>query len=248
MRYALIADIHSNLEAFEAVLAHAKDRGTEKIVLLGDLIGYGADPVPVLDLCAELVETGKALALLGNHDAAVCQRMPCEMNEMARLAVEWTRGQIKPRHFKFLARLPLTWSEGLLLGVHASAFEPENWHYVSTGAEAERCMAAAGEANWVFCGHVHVPALYYTGREGGMFAFRPADDTPVAVGEERRWLAVVGSCGQPRDGLGGARYLLFDEDLRRLRFMHVRYDWRRAAAKILAAGLPPHLAMHLVGA
>lgn len=245
MRYALIADIHSNLEAFEAVLAHAKARGAERVILLGDLVGYGADPGPVLDLCMNLVETQKTVALLGNHDAVVCQRLPCEMNDAAQTAIEWTRGQIKPRHFKFLARLPLTWREGRLLGVHASAFEPENWHYVSTGAEARLCMDASAEANWAFCGHVHVPTLYYAGREGCMFAFRPADDTPVSVGEERRWLAVAGSCGQPRDGLGGARYLLFDEDLGRLRFMRVNYDWRRAAAKILAAGLPPRLAMYL---
>ena len=247
MRYALIADIHGNIEAFEAVLAHAQASGAERILLLGDMVGYGADPKAVLDRCMALLASGEAVAVLGNHDAVACQRMPCPMNEEAQVAIEWTQARLKPRHVDFLRRLPLTYSEGPLFCVHASAWQPEQWHYIVSGRDAEQSLGCAADAGWVFCGHVHVPALFYTGRDGGMFAFRPADDTPVLVATERRWLTVVGSCGQPRDGLAGARYLLFDRETQRQRFMRVPYDWCQAAAKIKAAGLPARLAMYLAG-
>jgi len=246
MRYGLIADIHSNIEALEAVLAHAKAQGVSRFLLLGDLVGYGADPELVLDRCMELVESGTAVAVLGNHDGLACARMPCVMNADAQTAIDWTRTRLKPRQMEFLMRLPLVHQEDGMTCVHASAIQPDAWRYVSTGHDAEESLRAAG-TDWVFSGHVHDATLYYSGRDERMFAFRPTENIAVPVPNRRSWLAIVGSCGQPRDGLVGARYAVFDRTQQRLSFFRVAYDYQAAAEKIRAAGLPPRLARYLEG-
>lgn len=246
MRYGLVADIHSNLEAFEAVLTHAHAQGVGRMLLLGDLIGYGADPEAVLERCMELVASRQAQAILGNHDALACGRAPCDMNADAQQALEWNRTRLKPRHFDFLMRLPLMVREERFCAVHASAYQPEAWHYVSTGHEAEQSLHAAG-TDWVFSGHVHDPTLYYTGRDEHMFSFRPTENIPVPVPNHRSWLAIVGSCGQPRDRKVGARYAVFDSTQQKLTFFRVPYDHHAAAQKIRAVGLPPRLADYVEG-
>ena len=246
MRYALIADIHSNIEAFEAVIAHARAHGVSRFMLIGDLVGYGADPEAVLERCMALVERKEAVAILGNHDALACARFPCHLNADAQAAIDWTIMQLKPRQLEFLRRLPLMHQENGITCVHASARTPESWRYISTGTEAFESLQAAGTC-WAFSGHVHDPALYYSGRDGHMFAFRPAENMAVGVPDRRNWLAIVGSCGQPRDGLTGARYAIFDLERQRLSFFRIPYDHRAAAIKIKAAGLPPRLALHVLG-
>ena len=245
MKYALIADIHSNLEALDAVVHHASSLGAERIVLLGDVVGYGADPQAVVERCAALVAAG-ALAVVGNHDASACGRDPSTMNTEAQQAIEWTRAQLKPSHLEWLARLPLILHEDDMCFVHASAVSPETWSYVSTGREALDSVTAAG-TRYVFSGHVHDPALYYTGRDGRMFAFRPTENVPVPVPRHRAWLAIVGSAGQPRDRQIGARYVMFDSAAARMTFFRVPYDTVLTASKIRAAGLPGRLARHVEG-
>lgn len=245
MKYALIADVHSNLEALDAILAHARGVGVDNFALLGDVVGYGADPQAVVERCAALVEAG-APAVLGNHDAAACRRYPMEMNADAQTAIEWTRTQLQPSHLEWLARLPLILREDDITLVHSSAIAPEEWLYVSSGIDALASVAAAG-TRYVFSGHVHDPALFYLGRDGRMFAFRPTEGVPVPVPRHRYWLAIVGSAGQPRDGKIGARYAIFDSRTAQLTFYRVPYDHTLAAAKIRAAGLPERLARHVEG-
>lgn len=245
MRYALIADIHSNLEALEAILEHLGDRDVERIALLGDVVGYGADPTAVIERCAALVDAG-ALAVLGNHDAAACSRDASSMNEDAQAAIEWTRRQLKPDHVAWLAGLPLLLREDDITFVHASAKSPAAWSYVSTGSEAVESVIAAG-TRYVFSGHVHDPTLYYTGRDGRMFAFRPTENMPVPIQRHRHWLSIVGSAGQPRDGSIGARYAIFDTDAAMLTYYRVPYDHLLTAAKIRDAGLPERLARAVEG-
>lgn len=245
MKYALIADIHSNLEALEAVLAHAGAQGVERVVLLGDLVGYGADPVAVVERCQALTEQG-AVAVLGNHDAAVSGRDPASMNDEAQIAVEWTRAQLRPQHLEWLAALPHIVRDNDMTWVHASAAAPERWTYVSDGRLALASVAAA-HTHWIFSGHVHDPTLYYAGRDGRMLAFRPTESIPVPVPRHRHWLAIVGSCGQPRDKRIGARYATFDDQRCLLTYFRVPYDHAATAAKIRAAGLPERLARHVEG-
>lgn len=245
MKFALIADIHSNIEAFDAVLAHAASQGPDRIVLLGDLVGYGPDPEATLDRCRELVDAG-AVAVLGNHDASACGRDPSSMNDEAEAAIVWTRGRLKPDQMDWLSTLPHLVRDGEITWVHASADAPRQWTYVSDGKTARLSLDAAS-TTWVFSGHVHDPTLYYTGRDGRMLPFRPTEAIPVPVPRHRQWLAIVGSCGQPRDRKVGARYALFDDARCTLSFHRVAYDYAATAGKIRAAGLPERFARHVEG-
>jgi diadenosine tetraphosphatase ApaH/serine/threonine PP2A family protein phosphatase len=243
MILALLADLHANLEALTACLAHARTQGAERRVFLGDLVGYGADPVAVLDRVGEEVAHG-ALVVRGNHDAAVVEAGADTMNRAAEAAVDWTRARLDARHLEFLAGLPLTARLGDALFVHASAQVPAEWTYVTDARRAGQSLSAT-DATYVFCGHVHDPMLYYAAVPGRAVAFRPVPGVAIPVPPRRRWVAIVGSAGQPRDHNTAACYAIFDESARTLTFHRVPYDWSGAAAKIRAAGLPESLARRL---
>jgi diadenosine tetraphosphatase ApaH/serine/threonine PP2A family protein phosphatase len=166
------------------------------------------------------------------------------MNPAAQAAIEWTRAQLGERQRSFLESLPLTSREGDLLFVHASAAKPERWAYVTGPAEAQQSLDAAG-ASFIFSGHVHEQQLYFVGGEGRLMPFRPVPGTPIPTGRHRRWLAIVGSAGQPRDSNTAACYAFADLARERLTFFRVAYDFQAAAHKIRAAGLPERLALRL---
>jgi diadenosine tetraphosphatase ApaH/serine/threonine PP2A family protein phosphatase len=243
MKLALIADVHSNLEALSACLSHAEVHGIEHWAFLGDLVGYGADPEAVVDIVMAYAATG-AIVVLGNHDAAAVGLGSEHMNETAERAIEWTRGRLKPSHKEFLASLPLAERVGDALFVHASAVAPERWIYVTDPLRAAHSIEAAG-ATYVFCGHVHEPALYYQGADARPQRFRPAAGVMLPVARHRRWLTVVGSCGQPRDGNPASCYAVFDTERAELTFFRIPYDHFVAARKIRDAGLPEKLAQRI---
>lgn len=243
MRLALLADVHSNLEALTACLAAARDAGAERYAFLGDLVGYGADPEAVLDLVAAHAEGG-AIVVRGNHDAAALGEGADRMNLTAEAAITWTRTRLAPRHRAFLARLPLEVREGNALFVHASAFEPASWIYVTDPLRAAQSLSAAG-VPYVFSGHVHEPSLFFTGPAQRPLAFRPVPGVAIPTPPHRRWLAIAGSTGQPRDGNTAACWVMADLGRATLTFHRVPYDWRAAAAKVRAAGLPERLARRL---
>jgi diadenosine tetraphosphatase ApaH/serine/threonine PP2A family protein phosphatase len=242
MLTAILTDIHANREALSACLAHARRMGARRFVLLGDYVGYGADPGWTVDTVMRLVERG-AIALLGNHDAAVLRPSP-RMNEMAQAAIEWTRTRLDAFHCDFIRRLPLTAEEGDRLFVHANAWAPGGWGYVTGAPEARRSLQATNQ-RMTFCGHVHVPELYFATATGKVAAFTPVPGTAIPLLKQRRWLAVIGAVGQPRDHVPAACYGLFDEASNSLTYMRVPYDVAGAAAKVRAAGLPEILAIRL---
>jgi len=243
MKLALFADVHSNLEAITACLAHAQTLGADRLAFLGDLVGYGADPVAVLDLIQAHAQNG-AVVVLGNHDAATIGRPDDTLNPNAQIAIDWTRRQLGEKQRAFIASLPLTQRHDNVLFAHASAFAPGQWIYVTGPAQAEQSLRAAN-ANYVFCGHVHEQKLYFTGAGGQLVPFLPVPDSPIPATRHRQWLAIVGSAGQPRDGNNAACYALFDSERERLTFFRVPYDHRSAAQKVRAAGLPERLALRL---
>jgi diadenosine tetraphosphatase ApaH/serine/threonine PP2A family protein phosphatase len=242
MKLALFADIHANLEAFEACLEHAGEQGAEEIAFLGDLVGYGADPAAVLDRVRARAAAG-AVVVRGNHDAAVVAGTET-MNKSAEAVVGWTRRQLDQDQLAFLAALPLVVRRDAICFVHASANGPADWTYVHDAAAAAHSMAASG-ATWVFSGHVHEQALYHLSRTGHALPFKPVPGVAIPVPAHRGWLAVAGSVGQPRDGNTAACYAIFDTGRATLTFHRVPYDWSAAAAKIRAAGLPEFLALRL---
>ena len=246
MKLALLSDLHANRGALLACLAHARRSGATHFAILGDLVGYGAEPGAVLDLVMEM-EAGGALVVRGNHDAAACGA-GATGGTGEQLGVGWTRSQLRPAHLAFLAGLPLTASIADVLLVHADPHEPAGWQYLDRPALVRRALGAA-QRQWgatkVFCGHVHQQQLYYRGADGHPMAFSPVPGVPVPLGAHRHWLAVVGSVGQPRDGDTRAMYALLDVAQARLSFHRIAYDHTAAAAAIRAAGLPESFARRL---
>ena len=243
MRIALLADLHANRDAVEACLRKLEKAGHDQLVLLGDLVGYGADPAAVLDLAMEEVGRG-GLALLGNHDEAAIGTGANGMNDSAAAAIAWTRTRLSETHRRFLGGLPLTIEEEGCLFVHADPSAPAKWRYVTDSESANRSLQAT-TAHATICGHVHRPALYSLGDTGKLIAFRPVEDAPVPLTRGRRWLGVLGAVGQPRDGNPAACYAIIDTHPMQVTWLRVPYDVATAAAKIRAAGLPPGLAERL---
>jgi diadenosine tetraphosphatase ApaH/serine/threonine PP2A family protein phosphatase len=236
---ALLSDIHANLEALNACLKHAADTGASRYVFLGDLVGYGADPERVVEIVASYAAAG-AIVIKGNHDEAI-EKTPRYMNDSVRAVIEWTRKTLSPQAKAFLSGLPLQAREDDLCFVHASAAAPQRWDYIDSSAAAQRCIDAA-QATYTFVGHVHDQELYVQVRPGKTTLFRPVPGSPVPIGRHRRWLAIVGSVGQPRDGDPAAAYAQFDTQGERITFRPVAYDHLAAATKIESAGLPLSIA------
>ena len=248
MKLALISDIHANRQALDACLAHARQQGANQYAFLGDLVGYGSDPVAVLDQVMDLAAQG-AWVIKGNHDdMAVNPPAPGGEVTQGAQGAQWTHAQLTPVHRDFLKALPMTRThEGLLL-VHASADHPENWRYVDGERAAGHCLdvaMASQQGSHVFVGHVHHQTLYYQGAGRLLMRFEPKPGLPVPVSPHRPLVACVGSCGQPRDGDPRAMYALYDRSARKLSFHRVAYNHAEAAAAIRQAGLPEFFAERL---
>ena len=243
MWIGLFSDIHANREALEASLEHAHSAGITRFIFLGDYVGYGADPAFAVDTVMREVEAG-AVALLGNHDAAISTGTG-GMNHIAAEAIDWTRPRLDRTQFEFLTRLPLTFEDGNRLFVHASANAPGRWEYVMSVESASRSFYAT-RAQATFCGHVHVPQLYELSPTGKLAGSEPVQAVEIPLLVQRRWLAVIGSVGQPRDYNPAACYGALDTERNVLIYVRVVYDSETAARKIRAAGLPEFLSQRLI--
>lgn len=243
MRFAVLTDIHANREAFEAVLADAAARGMDRIALLGDLVGYGPDPEWCVDKAVDLVAAG-AVCIQGNHDHAAAGGV-ASLSPAARRAMDWTKARLRVDHREFLAGLPLMATVEDVLLVHASANEPGAWLYVTNASMARGAFRSCA-ARVILCGHVHVPLLASSDRTGMVRVqeFRMA--LPIPLLRSRRWLAVVGAVGQPRDGISQAGYAILDAGSNELTFRRVPYDMAKTVQKMRAAGLPEDLALRLI--
>jgi diadenosine tetraphosphatase ApaH/serine/threonine PP2A family protein phosphatase len=239
---AVFADIHANRQAFSACLDFVRANGAEQIILLGDYVGYGADPEWTVETVMGLVDSG-AVAVRGNHDNAV--GTPSEsMNAEAQAAIEWTRGRLSAAQRLFLAELPLVLQEEDRLYVHSEASNPPKWRYVQNTPDAAHSIIAT-EAHATFCGHIHRPTLYSMSVTAKMTSFVPTADVPVQLSGGRQWLAVLGSVGQPRDGDPAASFAMFDTRSGQITYCRVPYDVEAAATRIRENGLPHWLADRL---
>lgn len=246
MKLALLSDIHANVQALDACLTHARAQGVRRYAILGDLVGYGGDPVAVVERVMALVAQG-ALAVQGNHDA-MAVTPPQQVQAQGQGTARWTHLQLTAEQRGFLAQLPMTAQLNHCLLVHASAEAPERWTYVEdergAGVSLEAAVARYG-VRYVFGGHVHHQTLYYKGAGRGLMAFAPTPGVAVPMPAHRHWIATVGSVGQPRDGRPLAMYAVFDQANARLTFHRIAYDHHAAAAAVRRAGLPEFLALRL---
>jgi diadenosine tetraphosphatase ApaH/serine/threonine PP2A family protein phosphatase len=242
MRLALLSDIHSNLEALEAVLDDAAGRGVRRYTCLGDLVGYGADPNACIERVRRLPEVR---FVLGNHDAAATWiSSPYSMNKDAAEAILWTMERLSAGNTAFLKGLPPTYGMGDLLFAHANPFNPLAWRYVNNRRCAVRSFSSSS-ARLVFIGHTHQPEVI-TRRGWFRIRFQPfSDNHTIVIGRSGRMIVNCGSVGQPRDKNPAACYLIYDTRRESVEFVRVPYDHERAARKILEAGLPGIMARRL---
>lgn len=243
MLLGIISDVHANALALEACLAACTQLGVQRLIFLGDIIGYGADPEAVTQRVADLVGQG-ALCLMGNHDAAATGART-SMNDAAAAAIEWTKPRLSEASRRFLGQLPMTAVFDDLLFVHAEASAPASWIYVTDAAAAMRSIMAVPQ-RVTFCGHVHRPQLYGLTATAKVVAHTPVTDAPVPLSPQRQWLAVAGAAGQPRDGNPAAAFLTYDTASRTLTFRRAAYDYEAASERVRAAGLPERLATRLL--
>lgn len=245
MRLALLSDIHGNLHALEACLAHARAQQAQRFAFLGDMVGYGAQPAKVVERIMLLTEEG-AIVLKGNHDAMAVNPPPTPKT-LGDSTADWTHHQLQPLQRDWISALPLTHHLDTVLLVHASVDAPELWRYVYDERSAQESLQAASalpDVRYVFGGHVHLQSLYYRGADG-LMKFTPQAGVAVPVPRHRQWLSTVGSVGQPRDGKPQAMYALLDTERQQLTFHRVPYDHFAAAAAIRRAGLPAYFAQRL---
>ena len=239
MRLALISDIHGNLEALESVVADARRKGVDDFACLGDIVGYGADPVACLDGVKDL---DPVAIIQGNHDAyAADDRSLASFNPLASQATLWTRETLSPQQRSWLGNLPLEARlEGDVCLVHATPRDPGSWAYVRFHDEGIYAIQAQ-DTRYCFYGHTHIPMAFQL-LQGRVDQH---DDGAYDLSAGERWLINVGSVGQPRDGDWRAAWSLLDLETQRLDLIRVEYDVVKCQQKILAAGLPPRLAERL---
>jgi len=245
MRLALLSDIHGNLQALEACLAHARAQRVQRFAFLGDMVGYGAQPAQVLERIMLLTEEG-AIVLKGNHDE-MAVTPPTVTKTIGDSTASWTHQQLNASQRTWIAALPLTHHMDSVMLVHASVDAPELWRYVYDQRSATESLNAASalpDVRYVFGGHVHLQSLYYRGTDG-LMKFTPQAGVAVPVPKHRQWLSTVGSVGQPRDGNPQAMYALLDTERQQLTFHRVPYDHYAAASAIRRAGLPEFFAQRL---
>lgn len=237
MRYAVLSDIHGNVEALQAVLGDAAGR-TDAVVCLGDVVGYGADPVACVELLAERAQVLTA----GNHEHGVTGQLDLGwFNRHARAACEWTRQRLDDDHRAYLAALPLLVELGDATLVHASPDHPEEWDYLVLPEDGYAAFSAFA-TRLCFVGHSHVPGVWSLGSSGPDHVRGPVD---LELADGRRYIVNVGSVGQPRDRDARAAYAVWDLDRSRVTIRRVDYDHGLARRKIVAAGLPRILADRL---
>jgi diadenosine tetraphosphatase ApaH/serine/threonine PP2A family protein phosphatase len=242
VRYLVISDIHANLEALDAVLAAAPADTYDRVLVLGDLVGYGADPNAVIDRVRALDPLS---VIRGNHDKAACGIDDgSSFNQIARFAATWTGEALTPDNRQYLRDLPAgpVMIDERVEICHGAPFDED--HYIFDGNDARRALDASERALCLF-GHTHLPVVFFDER-GDLGGEIPEDAThTVSLQDGLKLLVNVGSVGQPRDGDPRAGYATFDSGTGTLVLHRVPYAVEIAQRKIVAAGLPPTLANRL---
>jgi diadenosine tetraphosphatase ApaH/serine/threonine PP2A family protein phosphatase len=243
MRYAIISDIHANLEALEAVLADAQSY-TDTFICLGDIVGYNANP----NECLKLTQDMCSLIVVGNHDqAAVGIRPYDDFNEYAAEAIKWTSNQLTPAGRTYLQSLPRTATFGKSwLAAHGSPRDTDEYLLYTTQFRASfvYLQQQTPEVHCCFVGHTHLPMIWSCTPEGGVSAVDMPSLT-MTLDPGCRYIVNPGSVGQPRSGNSAATYVLLDDETRTVEFRFITYDIDAAQEKIYDAGLPLYLAERL---
>lgn len=238
MRYCVFSDVHGNLEACEAFLGDCAKEKPDLYVCLGDIVGYGADPVACI---AAVKGISPEVLIAGNHEWGVLGLLETEwFNEDAAVAIEWTKGVVKKDDLEYIKTFGIIHESGRCAFVHGSPEQPAKFRYVLDGKDADMAMKFS-KTPLIFVGHSHVPGVYYFNKG----AVRSAKSPKVSLDSGVKYLINAGSVGQPRDGDPRLSYAIYDDEERTVEIKRAPYDIGTAQAKILKAGLPSRLASRL---
>lgn len=238
MRYAIFSDTHSNWEALTAFLEYAEHHKIDRYWMLGDIVGYGANPQEVCDKIFQISD----VVILGNHDKAIIDDKVLEwFNDEAREAILWTRGKLNPQTIKKLENLPYIRVESNVTLTHSSTDQPEEFPYIYEWKAASKAFQAFSTP-LCFIGHTHIPQIFaekekVTGYlEEGIYQLSRND----------RYIISCGSVGQPRDADKRLSFGVFDDKNYTLEIVRLQYAKEETAKKIRAQGLPRHSAERLL--
>jgi predicted phosphodiesterase len=232
MRFAIFSDIHANLQAWEAVLADIQSQGVDTLVCLGDVVGYGPMPGPVLESVYQFTDN----FVLGNHDAVVGGRIDAAtFNEHAQYVIKWTMEQLGDEGASFFAQVPLTLRGEKMLFTHGDAARPGHFDYVVKAEDARPSFQSCRD-EVIFFGHTHEPGVFACANNKGIIDKLQGTDLVLKKG--RRYMINPGSVGDPRTASDlRSSYCLYDDTTRRLSFRRVRFDTEAYRADLEASGL-----------
>lgn len=238
MRYGIISDIHSNLEAMRAVVKSMSGDSIDQYLCAGDIVGYGADPSACIELVRSLKPSG---VVAGNHDWGAVGAFDLEyFNDYARTAAEWTRDVLTEEHANYLGSLRPVYRGDDLVMVHGSLSDPEEFGYILYEDDAYMTFQLMS-GSVCFVGHSHVPGIFISG--GQHIEFLRTDK--LKMEEDKQYIVNAGSVGQPRDRDPRASYVVYDTKDMTIEIKRIEYDIAAAAEKIIKAGLPRSLADRL---
>lgn len=239
MRYGIFSDIHSNLEALEAVIHAYKKEGIDRYFCLGDVVGYAADPAE----CAEKVRILSSVTIAGNHDYACVGLFSLDyFNPLAKEAIIWTNRNITEKEYNFLAGLKLTFKNKEFTLAHGTLDRPEEFNYM-TGDLAASSSFESLDNNLCFVGHTHIPGIFVRSHKGEI---RYQSKAEAVIKEGNKYIINTGSVGQPRDGDPKAAYCVYDTKKKTVKVKRVSYDAQAARKKIVDHGLPASLGERLL--
>lgn len=238
MRYAIISDIHSNLEALQAVLKTIEQEKIDKILCLGDIVGYGPNP----NECIELVQQHCEIILTGNHDFACIENSELfYFNQYAKQAIEWTLTVLNNDNLQYLTDLPFNAIAEDFYLVHANPYDPKTWDYILSLDEAIYNFPKFDE-RICFIGHSHHPIIYFEYLDNAELKYNLKLSSKIEIEPNKRYIINVGSVGQPRDGNPDAAFGIIDTATSSYELKRTSYNINQTCQKMMSAGLPQFLA------
>lgn len=238
MRYAIISDIHSNLEALEAALNFLSKQNIDGYFCLGDIVGYGADPGPCLEKIKSL---SCKVIVAGNHDWACLNLFNLDQfNFIARKSMIWTGGILNQAEKEYLKSFPLVYKDDSLTLVHGSLYYPQDFYYMMDIYTAAKDFDLL-KTNISFIGHSHLPGVFFEED----YQIKYSLEQKIILKPDVKYIVNAGSIGQPRDGDWRSSLVIFDTQEKTVEFKRIEYDFKLAQKKIIKAGLPERLASRL---
>jgi len=239
LRYGIFSDIHSNLEALDAVIEAYREEKIDKYLCVGDVVGYASSPKE----CIEKIRMLAMITAAGNHDWASVNLISTDyFNPLAKEAVFWTQRNLDEEGRYFLEHLMLVYKNEDLTMVHGTLDEPGDFNYMTDGYIVSRTFELL-ETNICFVGHTHVPGVFIKSKDSRI---RYQENSNINIKEDSKYIINVGSVGQPRDGNPKAAYCIYDSDKKNVQIKRISYDIQVTGKKIIAEGLPRFLGERLL--